>query len=947
MKIGCKRFHYSVIFFFFVQIRINKLQIMHKLAHLVLANFICIVLLIIPLEIFSAGSQKVLITEILAVNNSVLQDEDGDFSDWIEIYNPGTQSINLSGWSLTDNPEKPGKWKFPARSLAPGQYLVIFASEKDRASASGNLHTDFKLSGSGEYLALMEPDLKTISFSYDDAFPVQQKDISFGLYNGQLVYFDKPTPGAENQAGSQVLEPLFSVERGFYNAPFEVSLSAPQALGKIYYSTNGNRPDQSTGTLYTQPITISTTTPLSAVVVSQEGKTSRVVSHTYFFIESIKQQANNPSGYPDEWSPISATANLPADYEMDPEIVNHPDYKDQIDEALLSVPTLSIVTNIDYLFSHNTDPNSGGIYIYTGDCGNCPKNLGIDWERPASVEFIDVQTKQNFQVNCALQLHGGNSRKPGNSQKHSFRITFKKDYGPTKLNFRLFEDKDAANSFNTLVLRAGYNYSWMKNDVTQGVRADYIRDPFTKNTQLAMGQPSAHNRFVHLYLNGLYWGLFNISEKLADDFMEEYMGGKEEDWDVIEDQNSLIDGNKDAWNKFATAIKADLSANSAYQKLQGNNENGTRNLLYDNLLDVDNFIDYMIFNFYIGNKDWDKNNWIAARNRVEQIYGFRFFAWDAETSMLDVKENLLSMNNGGNPTGFFTNLKKSSEFKMKLADRLQKHFFNGGALTPEATLERYNKLAAEINLAIIGESARWGDYRRDVHTNPSTAKFSLLTRNDHWLPEVSNQINKYLPQRSNIVLEQFKNAGLFPSLEAPVFSHYGGKIESITDLGMTAKSGDIYFTTNGSDPRNVGGSINLASAVQYQKVLRVNGSGTIKARAKQGNNWSPLTEATFKSSLSGGFILSKQEPINEVAVQAYPNPFNAFTTIEYRIIQPGKVKVEILSSEGRLVAVLADEEQQAGNRKLIWAPGAINHGMYLYRVTTQHHTQMGKLIYRK
>jgi len=920
---------------------------MSKTSNFVYAVFICIILLFSPFILYSAGSLKVLITEILVVNNSTLQDEDGDFSDWIEIYNPGTVSINLSGWSLTDNPEKPGKWKFPARNLAPGQYLVIFASEKDRANASGNLHTDFKLSGSGEYLALMEPDLKTISYSFGDAFPVQQKDISYGLYNGQLVYFDKPTPGAENQPGIQVLEPLFSVERGFYDAPFEVVLSAPQVQGQIYYTTNGNRPDALTGTLYTGPITIGSTTPLSAIVATSEGKTSRVVSHTYLFIESIKQQPNNPSGYPEEWSPISATLNLPADYEMDPEIVNHPDYKDQIDEALLSIPTLSIVTNIDYLFSHNTDPNTGGIYIYTGDCGNCPNNRGLDWERPASVEFLDVQKKQNFQVNCALQLHGGNSRKPGNSQKHSFRITFKKDFGPTKLNYRLFDDEDAANSFNTLVLRAGYNYSWIKNDVTQGVRADYIRDPFTKNTQLDMGHPSAHNRFVHLYLNGLYWGLYNISEKLADDFMEEYMGGKEADWDVIEDQNSIIDGNNTAWNKFTSAVKADLSDNPAYQKLQGNDENGTRNLSYENLLDVDNFIDYMIFNFYIGNKDWDKNNWIAARNRVEQKYGFRFFAWDAETSMLDVNENLLSMNNSGNPTGFFTSLKKNSEFKLRVADRLQKHFFNNGPLTPEATLARYNKLAAEINLAIIGESARWGDYRRDVHTNPATAKFSVLTRNNHWLPEVTNQVNKYLPQRSDIVLEQFINAGLFPSLEAPVFSNYGGKIETVTDLGMTAKAGDIYFTTDGSDPRNPGGSINLSSAKIYQKTLKVNGSGTIKARAKQGNNWSPLTEATFKSSLPGSFILLKQNQLSEVIVQAYPNPFNTYTTIEYRTSQPGMVKVEIISPEGRLVSVLTDGEQHAGNQKLVWAPGAVNYGMYLYRITTQDDTQIGKLIYRK
>lgn len=922
-----------------VMLYINKISIL-----LILAGG----LLLKVTDTLAVGSHKLIITEIMAVNDKGLKDEDGDYSDWIEIYNPGSQPVLLTGWALTDNPDNPGKWKFPTLSLDAGAYMLVYASGKDRSALTGSLHTDFKLSGSGEFLALVESDLKTISYSYGEAgFPVQQKDVSYGLYNGSLVFFDQPTPGAENQPGSQVLEPLFSVERGFFNASFKVELSTPQSDGKIYYTTNGNRPDQTTGTLYNGPITISTTTPLSAIVVSGDGKTSSVVSNTYLFIESIKQQSNTPVGYPAEWSPVSAAQNLPADYEMDPEIINNPDYKDLIDDALLDIPTLSIVTDINNLFSHSTDPNSGGIYIYTGDCGASPSSLGINWERPASVEFIDQKNKQNFQVNCALQLHGGNSRKPGNTQKHSLRISFKKDYGPSKLNFRLFEDDDATNSFNTLVIRAGYNYSWMKNDVNQCVYTDYIRDPFAKNTQLAMGQPSAHNRFVHLYLNGLYWGLYNISEKLSDDFMEEYMGGNEEDWDVIEDQSGLIDGYTTAWTKLTTTMRGDFTENVIYQMLQGNNENGTRNSSYDNLLDIDNFIDYMILNYYIGNKDWDKNNWIAARNRVEQKYGFRYFVWDAETSMLLVDEDLLGMNNSGNPTGFFNKLKVNDEFQMRLADRLQKHFFNGGALTAQATLDRYNKLVSEIDLAVIGESARWGDYRRDVHTNPATGIFPLLTRNEHWLAEINNQLNYYLPLRSDIVFRSFKTAGLFPQLEAPVFSNYGGKIKVVTDLTMTAALGDIYYTIDGTDPRNIGGSINLASAAQYKKTLRINGSGTVKARTKSGNNWSPLTEATFVSSLSGDFILSKEAPLIIPTVQAYPNPFNRSTTIEYHLTQPSQVKVEIICSDGRVTQMLFEGSQPAGTFKLNWTPEGNPHGMYLYRITTQDQTQIGKLIFRK
>ncbi len=806
-------------------------------------------------ECRASGSHRIMITELMAVNGSGLQDEDGDYSDWIELYNPGEQPINLHGWALTDNPSKPGKWKFPVVVLNPGQYLIVFASEKNRSNPAKGLHTNFKLSGSGEYLALFEPDMKTISFSFDDGFPVQQSNVSYGWFQGYWVYFKEPTPGTENASGSQLLEPVFSQQRGFYKTPFQVALQSPQEGLDIYYTTNGTRPNQTTGIRYTEPILIAKTTPLS-VVVCQEGKgCSTPVSHTYIFTDDVVNQPAQPEGYPSEWSPFKFTKkNAPADYEMDPDVCQNPLYKPHMESALKAVPTVSVVTNIGYLFTHTINADSGGIYIYTGNTN--VSSIGLDWERPVSMEYIDPVSGSNFQLNCGLRLHGGNSRVPENSQKHSFRLSFRSDYGPSKLKYNLFETRNPTNEFNSLVLRAGYNYSWTKNDPTQRRKADYLRDPFAKNTQLDMGHPSAHNKFVHLYLNGLYWGLYNISEKITNDFMEEYMGGTEEDWDVVKDHGGVVDGKAVAWNSLVAMAKADLSQDANYQKLMGNNSNGSRNPDYENLLDVDNLIDYMILNIYIGNKDWDGNNWLAARNRVDPQSGFRLFAWDAETSMIEINENIVNINNSGNPSAIFSALKKNKEFVVRLGDRLQKHFFNGGALTNEATLMRYKELADEIDVAIIAESARWGDYRKDVH--PSDSDKIVYTRNDHWLVEVQNQINNYLPQRSSIVLNQFRNAGLFPTLEAPLFSHGGGMISASFDLTMTAKAGDIYYTTDGSDPREAGGAIALFSAKAYKNALRVNGSGTIKARAKLGNNWSPLTEATFMSNLPGGFILSNE-----------------------------------------------------------------------------------------
>ncbi len=122
-----------------------------------------------------------LITELMAANDEVLADEDGDYPDWIEIHNPTDTSIPLDGWYLTDKTDELTSWQFPAVTLDAGDYLVVFASEKDRTDPSGPLHTNFKLDSDGEYLALVESDGLTVAHQYAPQFPRQLDDISYGL----------------------------------------------------------------------------------------------------------------------------------------------------------------------------------------------------------------------------------------------------------------------------------------------------------------------------------------------------------------------------------------------------------------------------------------------------------------------------------------------------------------------------------------------------------------------------------------------------------------------------------------------------------------------------------------------------------------------------------------------------------------------------------------------
>ena len=121
------------------------------------------------------------ITEFLADNASGLEDEDGDFPDWIEIYNPDNATLSLAGYSLTDDESNPDKWTFPDIELEPNTYLIVFASGKNRLEPSANLHTNFQLSANGEYLALIASDKTTIVSAYAPSYPPQFEDDSFGL----------------------------------------------------------------------------------------------------------------------------------------------------------------------------------------------------------------------------------------------------------------------------------------------------------------------------------------------------------------------------------------------------------------------------------------------------------------------------------------------------------------------------------------------------------------------------------------------------------------------------------------------------------------------------------------------------------------------------------------------------------------------------------------------
>jgi hypothetical protein len=787
------------------------------------------------------------INEFLAANLSSagLKDEEGQLQDWIEIYNQHTAAVSLEGWALTDDAGDPGRWVFPAVTLQPGQFLVVFASGKNRVSAApgAKLHTNFKLNPAGEYLGLWNAESPRVAMSeFGPAYPEQRNDYSYGIDDqGQGRYFSRPTPGAAN--GSSQIEgvvppPQFDVERGWFDAPFDLTISSSMS-GVIHrYTINGSQPTETQGQVYSGPLRIATSTVLRVVSYKPGLLPSTAVTHTYLFVEDVLKQSNTPAGFP---VGPNVMGGFPSDYEMDPEITTHPLYQDRLRPALRALPVISVVCDGDDLFSA-----ADGIYTH-------PLNRGPEWERPCSVEWIAPDGGRGLQVNAGIQIQGNAAREPRKQPKHPLRLVFKGDYGPTALDFRMFPDSPISR-FDTLILRADFNYSWLHWNPNQRIRAQRTRDAWMKDTMRAMGALASHNRYVHLFINGLYWGVYDPSERPDGAFAASYLGGEKEDYDVM-NEGEVVDG-----------------ASRAYQEML-NLSNLADPAIYANMrqyLDVTQFIDYMLLHFYVGHTDWGQNkNWYAVRPK-DGRQGFYYVPWDGEMILDDPNYNRVSSTD--TPSGLHTKLVANPEYRLAFADQAQKHLFSGGALTPAVVEARWMERAGQIDLAIVAESARWGDYRRDVHQYQN-GPYELYTRDQQWIAEQQRLRTEYFPRRTATLLSQLRAAGLFPEVDAPQLGRLGGLVEAGSQLTLTARQGLVYFTTDGTDPRVAGTGAVSPRAVRYDAPMTLENTVRIRARAVNQGQWSALIEADFR-------VDEPEYPIRITEVMYHPAGGDAFEFVE-------------------------------------------------------------------
>jgi hypothetical protein len=686
-------------------------------------------------------------------------------------------------------------------------YLIVFASDSnDTIDAGGFLHANFNLSVDSGSVVLTGPG-GTVDSALN--YPPQQEDLAYGRTLDGLWKFLEPTPAAPNVATAYEgwLQPLnFTHQRGFYTTPFSLAVFNPNPSSEIFYSTNGTEPT----TPYTGAINISNVAGIRATVKRDGYKSPRTQTHSYIFTEGM----------------IASSL-------MDASIKTT--YGARLRQGLAELPTFSV----------NVPPTNGTV--------NSERP-----EREASVEIFLPDGSPPIQANCGIEHYGGAfGQGTGNPYaKFSYQLKFRAEFGTRKLQAPLFRGFDhgfpVSDSFDQLNLHAG------NHDMPfTGGRGFSVSQRIAADTMLDMGSLNPHGRFVHLYVNGEYRGLFDAHEPLTDAFLAEYMGGAKEDY-------LSVKGND---NGPSNAFILGVPDPDPPGRLPWENMRANRNsyLAVKDALDVPNLIDFMIV--------W---NWGNAENEYRSAgartpgpgRGFKFWIADADGHLRlasgesgQLNKNQISATPNAGPAQLFGALLAQGhpDFKALLADRIYKHFFNGGAMTSAANLSRLNLRTAEMFNGIVADCARWTSITGRTPAN--------------WDSDAQNARTDIIPVRSTTILSQMRTAGWYPSVDAPVFNLYGGNVGYNFPLTVSTSVGTIYYTLDGSDPRLPGGGISPSAIAGGGTVnLLLQNNTQFKARVLSGGTWSALTDTYFQvahSLATGPYFLNSWSATS--AAGSYPN----------------------------------------------------------------------------
>jgi len=674
---------------------------------------------------FAAQAQPV-INEIMASNTSTFQDEDNEYPDWIEMYNPGETSIDLDGYGLSDRLDNPYKWIFPAITIDPKQYLIVFASGKDRVDID-NPHTNFKISSGGETLVLTDPSGTLCDSVFTE---IEGTDISFGRVTDgaeEWVLFLEPTPGESNTAigyqgySDAIVE--MSLPGGFYDSPVSIELSTEPDNVEIRYTIDGSEPSQSS-LLYTSFVSIDTTTVVRARAFEGNLFPGNINTQTYLINEST------------------------------------------------TLPVISLSSNPDNFFDDDI-----GIYVQGNHSTPEDYNYYQDWERPIHIEFFEHDGSSGFSVDAGVKISGlvtkDHAQKP-------FAVFARPKYGDNKIDYQIFPDLPITE-FKSITLRTG-------GDEHKPTRfRDMLCHSLVHNTNIDI----MAFRPAKVYINGIYWGHYNIREKQNEDYLASHHSIDPDNVDMLE--FVFV-------NRRTSKIHVIEGDSLHYKAMVDYTENHDMNdpVHYEYIktqMDMDNYIDYNIVEIFMANNNWTHHNVKFWRPKTPNGR-WRWILCDLDWGFRITSTNMFKRLKAGDPflseeegnslyVPLWLKLIENQDFKYTFINRFADYL--NTIFTPDAILQRINEIKSQFEPEMPNHIARW----KDISLPP----YERIESINHWYSNIDS-LEVFAEQRPAAIrthiIEYFGLSGT-SSVSLAVSSPEGGAIKINSIIPDNLPWSGIYF----------------------------------------------------------------------------------------------------------------------------------------------------------
>ena len=546
---------------------------------------------------YSCYSENILINEFMSSNATTIKDEDGEYSDWIELYNNSENEIDLYKYGISDDKDEPGKWIFPNIVMTPHSFLLVFASGKDRKNPQ-HLHTNFKISSGGESLYLTDTNGSLIDIINSVSMST---DVSFGRLpdgSSNLTTFIHPSPGTSNN--SEVNSTVkFSHKSGYYINAFDLLITSSDS---IFYTLNGSVPTNksklyktlihiedktnlpnSLSTIktgyneYAPPVqNVFKATVIRAVAYKHEKPSSEVFTNTYIVNPNINSKYSNPI-----ISLVTDSMNLFGS------------------DSGIYVPGKSFNPNY---------PKGSGNYLYDGPL----------WERDVHIELFEKDGSLGFSQNAGISLQGVSARK---FNQKSLRLSAREEYGNKFFNYKVFPQSEI-KQYKRILLRSAM-CDWSKTIFKDEMGQDLVRN---LDIDIQNGRP------VIVLVNGEYWGIHMMTEKLDKYYISSKYNLPEDSLNLLENSDAeVIEGSNIDYLAMIDYLKThDITVKGNYEYMK-------------NKMDIDNFIDYQIAEIFMNNYDWPDNNikyWKSKRSGSKwrwMLYDldYSFGQFGADHDMLD------------------------------------------------------------------------------------------------------------------------------------------------------------------------------------------------------------------------------------------------------------------------------------------------------------------------